>query len=366
MVHTPLQTQLLTTAKQVLSTQGWQDLEYSFEPETMSVALSESSSHSGKHTVVRHPSLTIRRGFHYVYLHFAWTSSDQTILEDHPFYVGQGTHTSRGHLRRCYESHTKHQKRTKEHPTIWSDKVTFGFSAWILNNLSQEDANQLEMALISLYGRLDEGQGPLVNRTSGGHRNADRKPAVGWHHSPLTRKKQSQKAQGRVHSIETRKLMSQQRRGVAKTEAHKKALSQAHLDRNQTTPQVRSKCLYCDVVASPANLATYHNDHCIHRPGYEAINQARRDQISGKRMNRRNELIEGRRQWLHQTLDSLSPQDKQATGLMSPVKQKGKIQQVWGPIPYQCETTGQWYSVNLKEATRQYKEWVASQDRNKT
>jgi len=71
MVHTPLQTQLLTTAKQVLSTQGWQDLEYSFEPETMSVALSESSSHSGKHTVVRHPSLTIRRGFHYVYLHFA-------------------------------------------------------------------------------------------------------------------------------------------------------------------------------------------------------------------------------------------------------------------------------------------------------
>ena len=133
--------------------------------------------------------------------------------------------------------------------------------------------------------------------------------------------------------------------------------------RNQTTPQVRSKCLYCDVVASPSNLATYHNDHCIHRPGYEAINQARLEAVSGKRMNRRNELIEGRRQWLHQTLDSLSPEEKQATGLMSPVKQKGKIHKVWGPIPYQCETTGQWYSVNLKEATRQYKEWVASQDR---
>ena len=71
MVHTPIQTQLLTTAKQVLSLQGWQDLEYSFEPETMSVAHSESSSHPGKHRVIRHPSLTIRRGFHYVYLHFA-------------------------------------------------------------------------------------------------------------------------------------------------------------------------------------------------------------------------------------------------------------------------------------------------------
>ena len=153
--------------------------------------------------------------------------------------------------------------------------------------------------------------------------------------------------------------MSQQRRGVAKTEAHKKAISQAHLKRNQTTPQARSKCLYCDVVASPSNLATYHNDHCIHRPGYEAINQARLEALSGERMTRRNQLIEGRRQWLHQTLDSLSPEEKQATGLMSPVKQKGKIHKVWGPIPYQCETTGQWYSVNLKEATRT----VASQDR---
>ena len=88
----------------------------------------------------------------------------------------------------------------------------------------------------------------------------------------------------------------QQRRGVPRTEAHKKAISQAHLNRNQTTPQARLKCLYCDVVASPANLATYHNDHCIHRPGYEAINQARLKALSGERMSRRNELIEGRRQ----------------------------------------------------------------------
>ena len=86
--------------------------------------------------------------------------------------------------------------------------------------------------------------------------------------------------------------MSQQRRGVPLTEAHKKATSQGKLG----LPQVRKKCLYCEVVASPANLATYHNDHCIHRPGYEAINQARRDQVSGERMNRRNQLIEKRRQ----------------------------------------------------------------------
>ena len=179
------------------------------------------------------------------------------------------------------------------------------------------------------------------------------------------RKKQSQKAQGRS-KLKLESLCLNNDEAWLKQRLIRKAMSQGHLARNQTTPQVRSKCLYCDVVASPANLATYHNDHCIHRPGYEAINQARRDQVSGERMNRRNELIEGRRQWLHQTLDSLSPEEKQATGLMSPVKQKGKIQQVWGPIPYQCKTTGQWYSVNLKEATRQYKEWVASQDRNKT
>ena len=137
------------------------------------------------------------------------------------------------------------------------------------------------MALISLYGRLDEGQGPLVNRTSGGERNANRKPATGWHHSEETKAKISKSRKGFVAKESTRLLMSQQRRGVP---------------RNQTTPQVRKKCLYCDVVTTPAPLATYHNDYCIHRPGYEAINQARRDQVSGKRVGKRMKLEEERRQ----------------------------------------------------------------------
>ena len=152
------------------------------------------------------------------------------------------------------------------------------------------------MYLISLYGRLDEGTGSLCNRTSGGAENRNRLPATGWHHSEETKEKISKSRKGSLTKESTRKLMSQQRRGVAKTEAHKKAISQAHLKRNQTTPQARSKCLYCDVVASPSNLATYHNDHCIHRPGYEAINQARLKALSEERMTRRNQLIEGRRQ----------------------------------------------------------------------
>ena len=150
------------------------------------------------------------------------------------------------------------------------------------------------MYLISLYGRLDEGTGSLCNRTSGGAENRNRLPATGWHHSEETKAKISKSRKGSVAKESTRKLMSQQRRGVPLTEAHKKAISQGHLARYETTPHVRKKCLSCEVVASPANLATYHNDHCIHRPGYEAINQARLEAVSGKRMNRRNELIERR------------------------------------------------------------------------
>ena len=41
----------------------------------------------------------------------------------------------------------------------------------------------------------------------------------------------------------------------------------------------------------------YHaHELCIHRPGYEATNQARLKALSGERMTRRNQLIEGRRQ----------------------------------------------------------------------
>ena len=250
--HTTQQTKIQSLIQSKLSPSSWDAVECFFNPSLET----------------RSPSTYKKEKGHYVYIQFAHGDTE-------PFYVGQGNHRGGGFFRRCYDMQSKQQRRTKRHPNCWIDKASLGFYAWLINNLSQEDANTLEIVLIAHYGRLDEGQGPLFNRTSGGKRTGSRIPATGWHHSEETKEKIRQKAQGRVASKETRKLMSQQRRGVAKTEAHKKAISQAHLNRNQTTPQARSKCLYCDVVASPANLATYHNDHCIHRPGYEATNQAR-------------------------------------------------------------------------------------------
>ena len=91
--------------------------------------------------------------------------------------------------------------------------------------------------------------------------------------------------------------------------------------------------------------------------------QARLEAVSGKRMNRRNELIEGRRQWLHQTLDSLSPEEKQATGLMSPVKQKGKIHKVWGADSLSMWDNGSMVFCEFERGHASVQEWVASQDR---
>ena len=169
------------------------------------------------------------------------------------------------------------------------------------------------MALISLYGRLDEGQGASCqsNKWRSNEMQIENLRLVDiivrLHVRNKARKLRVELLPRKPESLRLNKFD-----GVwLKQRLIRKLFLKLISIRNQTTPQARLKCLYGhDVVASPANLATYHNDHCIHRPGYEATNQARLKALSGERMSRRNELIEGRRQWLHQTLDRLSPEEK--------------------------------------------------------
>ena len=149
---------------------------------------------------------------------------------------------------------SKQQRRTKRHPNCWIDKASLGFYAWLINNLSQEDANTLEIVLVAHYGRLDEGQEPLFNRTSGGKRTGSRIPATGWHHSEETKAKISKSRKGSLTKESTRKLMSQQRRGVAKTEAHRESpfssSSQTESDNTSSTFEMfvlRRRCLSCQL-----------------------------------------------------------------------------------------------------------------------
>ncbi len=88
---------------------------------------------------------------YYIYGHY---TADTNEL----FYVGKG------HGRRCGQLSSKRRNK------FWQNVVNkHGVRVEILiENLTEEEAFQLEMVLIKQYGRRDLGTGPLVNLTNGG------------------------------------------------------------------------------------------------------------------------------------------------------------------------------------------------------
>lgn len=72
------------------------------------------------------------------------------------FYIGIGS------VRRAYDTHSRNKH--------WNHTVNkYGYEVQILkNNLTWEEATELEIALISFYGRRDLGTGTLCNLTDGG------------------------------------------------------------------------------------------------------------------------------------------------------------------------------------------------------
>jgi len=92
---------------------------------------------------------------------------------------------------------------------FWKDTVNkYGYTIEILKeNLTWEDAAELEIFLISLYGRRDLGLGTLVNLTDGGE------GSLGRTISNDTRNKMSEAAKTKKVSNKTKKLWSVQRKG---------------------------------------------------------------------------------------------------------------------------------------------------------
>jgi hypothetical protein len=94
---------------------------------------------------------------YYVYAHFI---NDQT---DIPFYIGKGT-GGRGYSRIGRNSE-------------WITESTNGFVVKIIkDNITELEAFDLEIDLITKYGRRDINTGYLVNKTSGGSKVNSDKP----------------------------------------------------------------------------------------------------------------------------------------------------------------------------------------------
>lgn len=118
----------------------------------------------------------------------------------------------------------------------WKVVNKYGYEIQILKtNLTKEEAYELEIILISWYGRRDLGLGSLVNLTNGGDgsnnvivsqetRNKISKSHTGSKRSEETKKLMSEKAKLRIISKETKNKMSESAKKKIFTEDHKKKL----------------------------------------------------------------------------------------------------------------------------------------------
>ena len=118
----------------------------------------------------------------------------------------------------------------------WKVVNKYGYEIQILKtNLTKEEAYELEVILISWYGRKNLGLGPLVNLTNGGDgsnnvivsqetRDKISKIHTGSKRSEETKKLMSEKAKLRIFSEETRNKMSESAKNKVFTEEHKNKL----------------------------------------------------------------------------------------------------------------------------------------------
>lgn len=99
-----------------------------------------------------------------------------------------------------------------------------GYVVEILREVdSWEEACAEEIELIAQYGRLDLGQGLLINKTNGGD------GTFGMMHSDKAKKKMSEKRRGRKLSEHQKQRISEGLAGKPKSENHKQKLSEVKL-----------------------------------------------------------------------------------------------------------------------------------------
>jgi hypothetical protein len=147
----------------------------------------------------------------YVYRHIR-------LDKNAPFYIGLGTD----------DKHKRAFEKTRR-SSFWKRVASKGYEVEILmDGLTKEQAAEKEIEFISLYGRIDNGTGCLVNMTDGGD------GTIGKVFTPEYRAKLSVKAKGRRYSEEYRSVMNKARVGSKWTPEQCKRLSE--IKRENGTP----------------------------------------------------------------------------------------------------------------------------------
>tara|TARA_B110000881_G_scaffold203310_1_gene203931 strand:- start:1176 stop:1952 length:777 start_codon:yes stop_codon:yes gene_type:complete len=130
----------------------------------------------------------------------------------HTYYVGQGNYN------RPYKSHPYrgHKRNTCIKPKDKNQIVI------IKDNLTEQEAKALEIELIDKHGRIDLGEGYLINKTDGGEGNN------GWIASEETKRKMSEAQKGKILTEDHRRKLSKAHKGKILTEDHRRKLSESN------------------------------------------------------------------------------------------------------------------------------------------
>lgn len=137
-----------------------------------------------------------------------------------PYYVGKGR-----------DERWKSKHHGVEVPP--ADRVIFP-----VTQTTEEWAHFMEMELIDLYGRLNDGTGILENWTDGGE------GLNGYKHSKVTRRKISEVQKGKILSEEHKRKLSEAGKGVPKpprTEEHKRKIGESKKGNQYCKGQTRSE-----------------------------------------------------------------------------------------------------------------------------
>lgn len=114
----------------------------------------------------------------------------------------------------------------------------------IQDNLSYEEAIELEKYYIKLYGRRDLGTGTLANLTEGGEglvglvRTDEHRENISKAHKESGIKPPSQK--GNVRSEDVKKLISEKNKGRVLTDETRKKITNANLNRSDEAKKNKS------------------------------------------------------------------------------------------------------------------------------
>jgi hypothetical protein len=134
----------------------------------------------------------------------------------HAYYVGQGNYE------RPYRPHPYkgHKGNFCMKPTDKNQIVI------IKDNLTEQEAKDLEIKLIAKHGRRSLGEGYLLNQTEGGE------GISGYKHTEESKRKQSEAATGKKHTEEAKRKISEANSGRTRTEETRRLLSESKKGEN--------------------------------------------------------------------------------------------------------------------------------------